>query len=60
MEWWMSAWLSLCPSWVPWGFNSEGIQTLYRPEPDLERISSSGTDFVRLMQELYAEPIKPN
>jgi len=40
--------------------NLEGIQTRYAdPEPILERISSVGTtDFVRLMQELYAEPIK--
>ncbi len=41
--------------------NLEGIQTRYAdPNPILERISSSGTaDFVQLMQELYAEPIKP-
>ena len=41
--------------------NLEGIQTRYAdPKPILERISSSsGTEFVRLMQELYAEPIKP-
>lgn len=40
--------------------NLEGIQTRYaEPEPILERISSVGTtEFVRLMQELYAEPIK--
>ena len=39
--------------------NLEGIQTRYAdPNPILERISSSGTEFVRLMQELYAEPIK--
>ena len=41
--------------------NLEGIQTRYAdPSPILERISSVGTnEFVRLMQELYAEPIKP-
>ncbi len=41
--------------------NLEGIQTRYAdPEPILERIRSSGTEeFVQLMQELYAEPIKP-
>jgi len=40
--------------------NLEGIQTRYAsPEPILERISSSGNEFVQLMQELYAEPIKP-
>ena len=41
--------------------NLEGIQTRYAdPNPILERISSVGTtEFVRLMQELYAEPIKP-
>ena len=41
--------------------NLEGIQTRYaNPEPILERITSSGTeDFVQLMQELYAEPVKP-
>lgn len=41
--------------------NLEGIQTRYAdPKPILERISSSsGSEFVRLMQELYAEPIKP-
>ena len=41
--------------------NLEGIQTRYaEPNPILERISSVGkNDFVRLMQELYAEPIKP-
>ncbi len=41
--------------------NLEGIQTRYaEPEPILERIRSSGTgEFVGLMQELYAEPIKP-
>ena len=40
--------------------NLEGIQTRYAdPNPILERIrSSSSADFVRLMQELYAEPIK--
>ncbi len=41
--------------------NLEGIQTRYdNPEPILERITSVGTtEFVSLMQELYAEPIKP-
>lgn len=40
--------------------NLEGIQTRYAdPNPILERIRSSSSDFVRLMQELYAEPIKP-
>jgi len=40
--------------------NLEGIQTRYAdPKPILERISSVGAnEFVRLMQELYAEPIK--
>ena len=40
--------------------NLEGIQTRYAdPKPILERISSGGKDeFVGLMQELYAEPIK--
>lgn len=41
--------------------NLEGIQTRYAdPEPVLDRIASVGTtEFVALMQELYAEPIKP-
>ncbi len=41
--------------------NLEGIQTRYvDPEPILDRIASVGpTEFVTLMQELYAEPIKP-
>ncbi|CAD5916883.1 putative oxidoreductase ML0388 [Planktothrix tepida] len=41
--------------------NLEGIQTRYEdPEPILDRIASVGKDeFVTLMQELYAEPIKP-
>ena len=41
--------------------NLEGIQTRYSdPEPILERIATVGKDeFVPLMQELYAEPIKP-
>jgi IMP dehydrogenase len=41
--------------------NLEGIQTRYAdPEPILDRIASVGKDeFVSLMQELYAEPIKP-
>lgn len=41
--------------------NLEGIQTRYAdPEPILDRIASVGKDeFVTLMQELYAEPIKP-
>ncbi|MEH2452821.1 GuaB3 family IMP dehydrogenase-related protein [Nostoc sp.] len=41
--------------------NLEGIQTRYTdPEPILDRIASVGKDeFVALMQELYAEPIKP-
>jgi IMP dehydrogenase len=40
--------------------NLEGIQTRYAdPEPILDRIASVGTtEFVPLMQELYAEPIK--
>ncbi|WP_079678899.1 GuaB3 family IMP dehydrogenase-related protein [Planktothrix sp. PCC 11201] len=41
--------------------NLEGIQTRYQdPEPILDRITSVGKEgFVTLMQELYAEPIKP-
>jgi IMP dehydrogenase len=41
--------------------NLEGIQTRYDdPEPILHRIASVGkSEFVSLMQELYAEPIKP-
>ncbi|MEB3177772.1 MAG: GuaB3 family IMP dehydrogenase-related protein [Nostocaceae cyanobacterium] len=41
--------------------NLEGIQTRYEdPEPILDRIASVGKEeFVPLMQELYAEPIKP-
>ncbi|MGE5659718.1 MAG: GuaB3 family IMP dehydrogenase-related protein [Actinomycetota bacterium] len=41
--------------------NLEGIQTRYAdPQPVLERIATVGpTEFVPLMQELYAEPIKP-
>ncbi len=41
--------------------NLEGIQTRYDdPEPILDRIASVGKDeFVSLMQELYAAPIKP-
>lgn len=41
--------------------NLEGIQTRYAdPEPILDRIASVGkSEFVPLMQELYAEPIKP-
>lgn len=41
--------------------NLEGIQTRYvDPQPILQRISSVGKDeFVQLMQQLYAEPIKP-
>ena len=41
--------------------NLEGIQTRYDdPNPVLDRIASVGKDeFVSLMQELYAEPIKP-
>jgi IMP dehydrogenase len=41
--------------------NLEGIQTRYAdPEPILDRIASVGpTEFVSLMQELYAEPVKP-
>jgi IMP dehydrogenase len=41
--------------------NLEGIQTRYAdPNPILDRIASVGvTEFVSLMQELYAEPIKP-
>ena len=42
--------------------NLEGIQTRYDdPEPVLNRIASVGkNEFVGLMQELYAEPIKPH
>lgn len=41
--------------------NLEGIQTRYAdPNPILDRIASvNKTEFVPLMQELYAEPIKP-
>jgi IMP dehydrogenase len=41
--------------------NLEGIQTRYaEPEPILQRIAAVGThEFVPLMQELYAEPVKP-
>ncbi|ACK70305.1 IMP dehydrogenase family protein [Gloeothece citriformis PCC 7424] len=41
--------------------NLEGIQTRYAdPNPILDRIASVGkSEFVGLMQELYAEPIKP-
>ncbi|MDB9314985.1 GuaB3 family IMP dehydrogenase-related protein [Spirulina sp. CS-785/01] len=41
--------------------NLEGIQTRYEdPNPILDKIASVGKDeFVGLMQELYAEPIKP-
>jgi IMP dehydrogenase len=41
--------------------NLEGIQTRYDdPNPILDRIASVGpTEFVTLMQELYAQPIKP-
>ncbi|MEM7592635.1 MAG: GuaB3 family IMP dehydrogenase-related protein [Cyanobacteria bacterium P01_A01_bin.83] len=41
--------------------NLEGIQTRYEdPKPILNKIESVGNDgFVGLMQELYAEPIKP-
>jgi IMP dehydrogenase len=41
--------------------NLEGIQTRYQdPEPILDRIASVGpTEFVTLMQELYAAPIQP-
>jgi IMP dehydrogenase len=41
--------------------NLEGIQTRYDdPNPILDRITEvSKTEFVGLMQELYAEPIKP-
>jgi IMP dehydrogenase len=41
--------------------NLEGVQTRYEdPYPILDRIASVGKDeFVGLMQELYAEPIKP-
>ncbi|WP_204106537.1 MULTISPECIES: GuaB3 family IMP dehydrogenase-related protein [Spirulina sp. CCY15215] len=41
--------------------NLEGIQTRYEdPKPILDRIVSVGKEeFVGLMQELYAEPIKP-
>jgi IMP dehydrogenase len=41
--------------------NLEGIQTRYEdPNPILDRIAAVGNDgFVTLMQQLYAEPIKP-
>ncbi|MBW4583521.1 MAG: GuaB3 family IMP dehydrogenase-related protein [Tildeniella nuda ZEHNDER 1965/U140] len=41
--------------------NLEGIQTRYAdPNPVLDRIASVGkSEFVTLMQELYAEPVKP-
>lgn len=41
--------------------NLEGIQTRYEdPNPILDRIAAVGKEeFVTLMQELYAEPIKP-
>ena len=41
--------------------NLEGIQTRYAdPQPILERIASVGNhEFVSLMQQLYAKPIKP-
>ena len=41
--------------------NLEGVQTRYAdPNPVLDRIAAvSPTEFVPLMQELYAEPIKP-
>jgi IMP dehydrogenase len=41
--------------------NLEGIQTRYdNPEPILDRIAAVGkNEFVSLMQELYAEPVKP-
>ena len=41
--------------------NLEGIQTRYdNPTPIIEKIASVGkTEFVELMQKLYAEPIKP-
>ncbi len=41
--------------------NLDGIQTRYDdPQPILEKIASVGvTEFVSLMQQLYAEPVKP-
>ena len=41
--------------------NLEGVQTRYaEPEPILDKIATVGKDeFVSLMQELYAEPVKP-
>ena len=41
--------------------NLDGIQTRYNdPTPILEKITSVGnTEFVSLMQQLYAEPVKP-
>ena len=41
--------------------NLEGIQTRYEdPNPVLDRIASVGkTEFVTLMQELYAQPVQP-
>lgn len=42
--------------------NLEGIQTRYEdPDPILDKIASVAThEFVPLMQELYAEPVKPD
>jgi IMP dehydrogenase len=42
--------------------NLEGIQTRYEdPNPILDRIAGVGkSEFVSLMQELYAEPVKPH
>jgi IMP dehydrogenase len=42
--------------------NLEGIQTRYEdPNPILDRIAGVGkSEFVGLMQELYAEPVKPH
>ncbi len=42
--------------------NLEGIQTRYDdPNPVLDRIASVGkTEFVPLMQELYAQPVRPD
>lgn len=41
--------------------NLEGVQTRYSdPDPILDQIAAVGTsEFVELMQQLYAEPIKP-
>jgi IMP dehydrogenase len=62
MGWSILKWPSFSPSWGRAGvLNLEGIQTRYEdPNPILDRITAVGkAEFVGLMQELYAEPIKP-